>query len=84
MVHDLADGFLNDFILVIAIAAMWWVSGRLGFVAEDPAFAELCADLGVTFVRPLTAETGPIRCEGRVIHAGSPFCGMTTANGRSR
>src|SRR5215213_10358030 len=23
-----------------------------GFVAEDPAFAELCADLGVTFIGP--------------------------------
>ena len=28
------------------------VSVGWGFVAEDPAFAELCADLGVTFVGP--------------------------------
>lgn len=28
-------------------------------------------DLQVTFVRPLTASTGPVRCEGRVIHVGS-------------
>jgi uncharacterized protein (TIGR00369 family) len=27
-------------------------------------------DLQVSFVRPLTAATGPVRCEGRVIHAG--------------
>lgn len=28
-------------------------------------------DLQVTFVRPLTANSGPVRCEGRVIHVGS-------------
>jgi uncharacterized protein (TIGR00369 family) len=28
-------------------------------------------DLQVTFVRPLTATTGKVQCEGRVIHVGS-------------
>ena len=28
-------------------------------------------DLRVSFVRPMTAATGPVRCEGRVIHVGS-------------
>lgn len=28
-------------------------------------------DLQITFVRALTATTGPVRCEGRVIHVGS-------------
>ena len=36
-------------------------------------------DLAVTYVRPLTASTGPIRCEGRVIHTGSR---VATAEGR--
>ena len=36
-------------------------------------------DLRVTFVRPLTATTGPVRCEGRVIHVGSR---IGTAEGR--
>jgi uncharacterized protein (TIGR00369 family) len=36
-------------------------------------------DLNVKFVRPLTAETGPIRCEGSVVHAGSR---VATAEGR--
>jgi uncharacterized protein (TIGR00369 family) len=36
-------------------------------------------DLSVTFVKALTADTGPIRCEGRVIHTGSR---VATAEGR--
>ena len=28
-------------------------------------------ELKVNFVRPMTSETGDIRCEGRIIHAGS-------------
>lgn len=36
-------------------------------------------DLRVTFVRPLAADTGPVRCEGRVIHVGSR---IATAEGR--
>ena len=36
-------------------------------------------DLRVTFVRPLTATTGTVRCEGRVIHVGSR---VATAEGR--
>jgi uncharacterized protein (TIGR00369 family) len=33
----------------------------------------------VHFVRPLTAATGPVRCEGEVVHAGSR---VATAQGR--
>ncbi|MCW9040685.1 MAG: PaaI family thioesterase [Rhodospirillales bacterium] len=33
----------------------------------------------VNLVRPMTAETGPIRCEGRILHRGSR---MATAEGR--
>jgi uncharacterized protein (TIGR00369 family) len=36
-------------------------------------------DLHVHFVRPLTADTGRVRCEGAVVHAGSR---MATAEGR--
>jgi uncharacterized protein (TIGR00369 family) len=36
-------------------------------------------DLQVSFVRPMTASSGPRRCEGRVIHAGSR---VATAEGR--
>jgi uncharacterized protein (TIGR00369 family) len=37
-------------------------------------------DLQVSFVRPMTSTTvGPLRCEGRVIHAGSR---VATAEGR--
>ena len=43
-------------------------------------------DLRVTFVRPLTATTGPVRCEGRVIHVGSRVASaegrITDAEGR--
>jgi uncharacterized protein (TIGR00369 family) len=31
------------------------------------------------FVRPITVDTGPIRCEGTVVHAGSR---VATAEGR--
>jgi uncharacterized protein (TIGR00369 family) len=36
-------------------------------------------DLRVTFVKPLTASTGPVRCEGRIIHVGTR---IATAEGR--
>jgi uncharacterized protein (TIGR00369 family) len=36
-------------------------------------------DLQVSFVRPLTAHTGPVRCEGSVVHVGSR---IATAEGR--
>lgn len=36
-------------------------------------------DLQITFVRALTAATGPVRCEGRVIHVGGR---VGTAEGR--
>jgi uncharacterized protein (TIGR00369 family) len=43
-------------------------------------------DLSVTFVRPLTATTGPVQCEGRVIHVGSRVgtaeARITDADGR--
>ena len=36
-------------------------------------------DLQVSFVRPMTSSSGPLRCEGRVIHAGSR---VATSEGR--
>jgi uncharacterized protein (TIGR00369 family) len=36
-------------------------------------------EVKTNFVRPITADTGPIRCEGTVVHAGSR---VATAEGR--
>ncbi len=36
-------------------------------------------ELKVNYVRPIAGDTGPVRCEGRVIHKGSR---MATAEGR--
>jgi uncharacterized protein (TIGR00369 family) len=36
-------------------------------------------ELKVNFVRPITRDTGPIRCEGRVVHDGNT---VATAEGR--
>jgi uncharacterized protein (TIGR00369 family) len=36
-------------------------------------------DLQVSFVRPLTSQTGPVHCEGAVVHVGSR---IATAEGR--
>jgi uncharacterized protein (TIGR00369 family) len=45
----------------------------------DAGVGYTTVDLRVSFVRPLTATTGTVRCEGRVIHAGSR---VATAEGR--
>ena len=45
----------------------------------EPGVGYTTVDLRVTFVRPLTATTGPVRCEGRVIHVGSR---IATSEGR--
>ena len=45
----------------------------------DAGVAYTTIDLQVTFVRALTVDTGPVRCEGRVIHAGGR---IGTAEGR--
>ena len=39
--------------------------------ALPPGVGYTTVDLRVSFVRPLTATTGPVRAEGRVIHVGS-------------
>jgi uncharacterized protein (TIGR00369 family) len=31
-------------------------------------------DLKVNYLRPVSAETGPLRCEGRIVHRGSRVC----------
>ena len=36
-------------------------------------------DLQASFVRPITRDTGPLRCEGTVLHRGRP---ITTTEGR--
>src|SRR5579884_1335126 len=36
-------------------------------------------EISVRYVRPMTKDTGPVRCEGRVVHAGRR---MATAEGR--
>ena len=54
--------------------------------ALEPATAYTTIDLQVTFVRPLTASTGLVRCEGRVIHVGGRVATsearITDADGR--
>jgi uncharacterized protein (TIGR00369 family) len=45
----------------------------------DAGVGYTTVDLRVSFVRPLTATTGTVRCEGRVIHVGSR---VATAEGR--
>ncbi|RFB76399.1 PaaI family thioesterase [Methylovirgula sp. 4M-Z18] len=35
-----------------------------------PGFAYTTVELKVNFVRPLRADTGPVTCEGKVIHVG--------------
>jgi uncharacterized protein (TIGR00369 family) len=45
----------------------------------EPGVGYTTLDLRVSFVRALTATTGPVRCEGRVIHVGSR---VGTAEGR--
>jgi uncharacterized protein (TIGR00369 family) len=37
-------------------------------------------ELKVNFVRPITRDTGPVRCEGRVVHEGRT---VATAEGRA-
>jgi uncharacterized protein (TIGR00369 family) len=44
---------------------------------RERAFTTL--ELKINFIRPLTRETGEVRCEGRVIHAGRR---TATAEGR--
>ena len=45
----------------------------------DQGVAYTTVDLQVTFVRPITSDTGAVQVEGRVIHAGSR---IATAEGR--
>jgi uncharacterized protein (TIGR00369 family) len=44
------------------------------------------AELHVNYIRPITAKTGELRCEGKVIHAGSRIATaearLTDANGK--
>jgi len=47
--------------------------------ALDACVRYTTVDLRVTFVRPITSETGLVRCEGTVLHAGSR---VATAEGR--
>jgi len=46
-------------------------------MAVDEAYTTL--EVKVNFVRPITLETGPVRCEGTVIHRGGK---VATAEGR--
>ena len=46
-------------------------------MAVDEAYTTL--EVKVNFVRPITLETGPVRCEGTVIHRGGK---IATAEGR--
>ncbi len=45
----------------------------------DAGVAYTTVDLQITYVRALTSKTGPVRCEGRVIHTGGR---IATAEGR--
>jgi uncharacterized protein (TIGR00369 family) len=42
-------------------------------------FGYTTLELKVNFVRPITRDTGPVRCEGRVVHDGRT---VATADGR--
>jgi uncharacterized protein (TIGR00369 family) len=42
-------------------------------------FGYTTLELKVNFVRPITRDTGPVRCEGRVLHDGKT---VATADGR--
>ncbi len=44
-----------------------------------PGFAYTTGELKVNMVRPITAQTGPLRAEGKVIHPGRQ---LATAEGR--
>jgi len=46
-------------------------------LAAGEAYTSL--ETSVNFVRPITSETGPVRCEGKVIHRGGR---IATAEGR--
>jgi uncharacterized protein (TIGR00369 family) len=43
-------------------------------------------DLKVNYLRPVSVETGPLRCVGRIVHRGSRVClaeaDLTDGNGR--
>ena len=54
---------LEQALLATRADAVWvgW-----GFVAEDPAFAELCARLGVTFIGPSADGDAPAGRQGRL------------------
>jgi uncharacterized protein (TIGR00369 family) len=45
----------------------------------DKGVGYTTVDLQVSFVRPLTTRTGPVRCEGSIVHVGSR---IATAEGR--
>jgi uncharacterized protein (TIGR00369 family) len=45
----------------MALATLSTLDARTGFTTLD---------IKVTYVRPMTAETGEVRAEGRVIHEG--------------
>ena len=44
-----------------------------------PGQAYTTVDMTVSFVRPVSEETGKLRCEGKIIHAGGR---IATAEGR--
>jgi acyl-coenzyme A thioesterase PaaI-like protein len=48
----------------------------------DKGVGYTTVDLQVSFVRPLTTRTGPVRCEGTIVHVGSRIAGED--HGRSR
>ena len=63
----------------IALTLLDSAMGCAVYTTLAPGVGYTTIDLHVTFVRPLTATTGTIRAEGRVVHAGSR---VATAEGR--
>jgi uncharacterized protein (TIGR00369 family) len=52
----------------------------------DPGVGYTTLELKTNFVRPMTAETGLVRCEGNILHSGSRVATaegkLTDANGK--
>lgn len=44
-----------------------------------PGIGYTSVELKVNFVRPMTDKTGPVRCEGKIVHVGAR---IGTAEGR--
>ena len=63
----------------IALTLLDSAMGCAGHTTLEPGVGYTTLEVKTNFVRPITADTGLIRCEGSVIHRGSR---VATADGR--